>query len=76
MEVESEPDGVDTECSEFVDVFGTGDIESFDGVVSGKKGSTDFDFDRWEEDNCAGPTGGGLDGSEGWSRGDNLEGPS
>jgi len=46
MEVESEPD---IECTEFVEVLGTavtGDNESFDGVGSGREGSTDFDFDK------------------------------
>jgi hypothetical protein len=76
--VENEPDGIDTECSEVVDVFGTLrlDFESFVGVASGREGSTEFGFEEREEPDCAGPTGGGLDGSEGWRDDDDLEKPS
>lgn len=82
MEVECEADGIATECSEVVDVFGTtlrlalGGFDSFDGVASGREGSADFVFDEWEEPGCAGPTGGGLDGREGWNNDDDLDEPS
>jgi hypothetical protein len=75
-------DGIDTECTEDVDVFGTplkfgiGGFESLDGVASGREGSVDFDLDEREEPGGGGPTGGGLDGSEGWSNDDDLEEPS
>ena len=71
MEVKTDPDGIDTECSEVADVFGAalrlvmGGFESFDGVASGREGSADFGFDEREDPGCIGPTGGGLDGSEG-----------
>lgn len=79
MDVWSEP--IDTERVDVVDVFGTEITlaEGFDDVASGREGSVDFGFgvvDDGTEPGCARPAGGGLGGSEGWSRDDDLEEPS
>ena len=82
MEVETEPSDIDAEPGDVVAVLRTGvrlAVGGFDGAANGREGRVDFGFgfmDEREASGCAGPTGGGLDGSDGWIKADGLEDPS
>jgi len=77
MEVETEPGDGDVVAVLRTEVKSA--VGGFDGAANGREGRVDFGFGFMDEraaSGCARSTDGGLDGSEGWTKADELEDPS